>query len=626
MRRLPLPFRSRAVRAGGISTLVSLAALLLAGTTWGASGPWERAWGANVGGLGINICTAASQCFSGTTGELVHGAGGGFKIPEGAATDAAGNVYVADTFQHRVQKFDSSGNFLSTWGKDVVVGGGTGFEVCIAAASCQAGQPGGLGGELNIPTDIATDAVGNVYVIDSSNRRIQKFDASGNFQLTWGKNVNIFGGTGFETCNAAAICRAGQDGALGGELSNSKGIATDAAGNVYVADSANNRIQKFDSSGGFLRAWGKDVVGGNAETGFEICTAAASCKKGAGGVLGGELSTPSGVATDGAGNVYVAERTNRIQKFDSSGNWSRTWGGGVVDGAPAFQICTNGPKCQGGTAGGTGGELNSPNGVATDAAGSVYVADTFNDRIQKFDSSGNFLRTWGKDVITGNADTGFEICTVAASCQSGVLGTLGGEMARPWGIATNAAGDLYSVDNLANRVQKFSDFEQTKPAVTINQAAGQADPTSASPISYKVSFSEPVTGFTGADLSFAGSTVSGTLTAVVSGGGANYTVSVAAMSGTGNVIASIPAAKAADLAGNTNTASTSTDNKVSFTLQDPGTSTGGSTGTTGSTGTGLQVTEDPQCQLLRKKLKKAKKAHQAAKVRKLRRKLRALGC
>ena len=89
-----------------------------------------------------------------------------------------------------------------------------------------------------------------------------------------------------------------------------------------------------------------------------------------------------------------------------------------------------------------------------------------------------------------------------------------------------------------------------QPTVTINQAAGQADPTSTSPINFTVTFSETVTGFTASDISFAGSTVGGTLTAVVTGTGATYNVAVSGMSGAGNVVVSVPAGAATDAAGN----------------------------------------------------------------------------
>jgi DNA-binding beta-propeller fold protein YncE len=360
----------------------------------------------------------------------------------------------------------ANGTWERTWGKDVVSGNAeTGFEVCTAAASCKGGLTGGLGGEMNVPFGVATDAAGNVYVADQANNRIQKFDSSGVFLRAWGEDV-VSGNaeTGFEVCTAAASCKAGAQGGLGGEMTFPLGVASDAAGNVYVADSFNHRIQKFDSSGVFLRAWGKDVdqTGG---TGFEVCTAAASCKAGAPGGLGGEMNFPTAVATDAAGNLYLADQNNnRIQKFDSSGAFLRTWGEDVDQtGGTGFEVCIAAGSCKPGDFGELGGEMSSPASVATDAAGDVYVADLDNNRIQKFDSSGVFLRAWGKDVDqTGG--TGFEVCTVAASCKAGATGGLGGDMNLPTGVASDAAGDVYVVDTSNHRIQKFSDPLPPPPA------------------------------------------------------------------------------------------------------------------------------------------------------------------
>jgi hypothetical protein len=112
--------------------------------------------------------------------------------------------------------------------------------------------------------------------------------------------------------------------------------------------------------------------------------------------------------------------------------------------------------------------------------------------------------------------------------------------------------------------------DTTDPSVTINKAQTQTDPTSSSPIVFAVVFSEPVTGFTGSDILFTGSTVGGTLAATVTGSGKTYTVNVTGMTGTGNVMATIAADAATDAAGNGNTASTSTDNVVAFTPPDSG--------------------------------------------------------
>src|SRR5262249_57315647 len=111
------------------------------------------------------------------------------------------------------------------------------------AASCHAGSSGGLGGEMTTPEGVGTDPSGNVYVADSDNNRVQKFDSSGNFLAAWGKGVN--GGSAFGICTVAASCRAGSGGSLGGDMSFPESAATDGAGDLYITDPGNGRIQKF---------------------------------------------------------------------------------------------------------------------------------------------------------------------------------------------------------------------------------------------------------------------------------------------------------------------------------------------------------------------------------------------
>ncbi len=131
----------------------------------------------------------------------------------------------------------------------------------------------------------------------------------------------------------------------------------------------------------------------------------------------------------------------------------------------------------------------------------------------------------------------------------------------PAGVASSASGAL----NLASTSTDNSVTYNAPPlTVTIDQAAGQADPTSTSPINFTVVFSEAVTGFTGTDISFTGSTVSGTLAAAVTGSGATYNVAVSGMTSSGLVVASVPAGVASTAGGGLNLASTSTDNSVTY--------------------------------------------------------------
>lgn len=442
-----------------------------------SSGTWERAWGENVDsvapGLGFEICTVASQC---QATDLVTGdAGGEMSNPAGIAVDGAGNVYVANTAYNRIEKFDSAGNFLRTWGRDVVEGNVlTGFETCVAGvATCKLGTTGASSGMMNSPEGIAVGN-GEVYVTDAGNSRIQEFTANGNFIRMWGKDVVSVGtedrGTGFEVCQTSA-CKAGATSTgLIGEMSTPFGLATDAVGNVYVADSSNNRIQKFDPEGVPIRTWGKDVISGGS-TGFEICRAGIdTCKAGATGGLEGEMNLPFGVAVDAGGSVYVTDaNNNRVQKFLPSGGFQLMWGKDVISGNAntGFEVCHEEVDiCKTGNGSGhLGGELNLPAGVAADGAGNIYVGEEDNSRIDKFATDGSFQRLWGEDVDAVAPGTGFEICTVAANCKAGPNAApfLGGEVVLPDGLATDASGSLFVADRFNNRVEKFTD---PPPAIT----------------------------------------------------------------------------------------------------------------------------------------------------------------
>jgi tripartite motif-containing protein 71 len=436
--------------------------LALAAPAQGASGTWDRAWGSDVNGDGagvVGICTVAANCHAGSG--ATNGTGGEMFNPAGVAVDSAGNLYVADSGNNRIQKFDSAGKFLRAWGDGVA--GGTGFEICTVAADCAMGTRNEESGAMKAPSDVAVDSGGNVYVTDFDNNRVERFSSTGIFERTWGKGVNMTTGGNLCTLASGNTCQAGAVGGQAGELNQPIGLATDSSDNVYVADSSNNRIQKFDASGTFDRTWGKGV---NATTAGNLCTAVSGNTCQAGGAttaLGGEMNTPAGVAVDSGGNVFVADAlNNRIQRFDTSGGWQRAWGV-HVNGGSGFGVCTSAALCQAGTTGGLGGQMFFPIDVGTDSVGNVYVADYGNSRIQKFASSGTWDRAWGKDVNGGSV---FGICTVAASCQVGTSGGLGGEMDTPAGVATDLAGDLYVGDYLNNRIQKFVDPAVVPPPST----------------------------------------------------------------------------------------------------------------------------------------------------------------
>ncbi len=169
--------------------------------------------------------------------------------------------------------------------------------------------------------------------------------------------------------------------------------------------------------------------------------------------------------------------------------------------------------------------------------------------------------------FAGSTGTGTRVATVTGTGTTYLVSVTGMTSAGlvvasvPAGAANDLAGNP-SVVSTSTDNQVTYNLDVTAPGVTIDQAAGQVDPFAGSPIVFTVVFTEIVTDFTASDVSFAGSTVGGTLVTAVTGSGANYTVSVSGMTGSGTVVASIPAGRVVDLAGNANVASTSTDNTV----------------------------------------------------------------
>jgi len=289
--------------------------------------------------IAVNI-GADSYTYKAQWGSLGTG-NGQFNNPEQMALDSSGNVYVPDSLNCRIQKFNSSGTFITTWGNS-----------------------GSGNGQFVNPLAVAVDSTGNIYVLDSVNSRVQKFNTSGAFITTWGTN-----GSGL------------------GQFVNPHGMCVDSSGNVYVADFDNNRIQKFDTTGTFITTWGSSGSGN------------------------GQFSGTGGIAVDTSGNCYVDDYgNNRIQKFDTTGTFITTWG----------------------NSGSGNGQFSSPIGICVDAIGNIYVSDQGNNRIQKYDTTGTFITTWGS------------------------FGTGNGQLQNPRGIVVNNSGIAYVADKSNNRIEVFS--------------------------------------------------------------------------------------------------------------------------------------------------------------------------
>jgi NHL repeat len=300
------------------------------------------------------------------------GAAAHFSSPFGVATDNVGNIYVADELNNTIRKVTAAGVVTTLAGTAGMRGSADGT---------------GAAARFSFPADVAVDGAGNVYVID--NTIIRKVTAAG--------VVTTLTGTANGTGGAVLF-------------NNPTGVAADSAGTVYIAD-GNNTIRKVTAAGVVTMLAGTAGMSGSAD--------------GTGATA--RFYSPSGVAVDSAGNVYVADKfNNTIRKITTAGVVTTLAGTAGMFGSAD------------GT--GTAARFGSPSGVAVDGAGNVYVADMVNDTIRKITAGG---------VVTTLAGT--------ASMRGSEDGT--GAAARfyfPIGVAADSAGNVYVADTKNDTLRKIT--------------------------------------------------------------------------------------------------------------------------------------------------------------------------
>jgi sugar lactone lactonase YvrE len=266
-----------------------------------------------------------------------------FFYPQGAAVDIAGNLYVADSYNHAIRKITPGGSVTT-----------------LAGTVGMAGSTDGTGGAalFNCPSGVAVDGTGNVYVADTHNDTIRKITPAGVVTTLAGSpgNAGYADGTG-----SAA------------QFFYPWGVAVDGSGYVYVADHYNDAVRKVTPAGVVTTLAGGPLPSGGSDT-------------------APPFNLPSGVALDSSGNVYVADLF-AIQR--------------VAPGGTVATLAGNEYANMGGISDGLGSvaQFNGPQGLAIDGAGNVYVADTGNNLIRKI-TPGGFVTTiaGSPDSVFATAD------------------------------------------------------------------------------------------------------------------------------------------------------------------------------------------------------------------------------
>ncbi len=458
-----------------------------------------------------NLCTAASGnvCQAATAGSLA----GQLKSPMGIALTSGGNVWVADTGNNRIQKFGPTGSLINNVSGEGTAPGKLKTPMAITVAPDNSiwvadfgnnrieqwnsslafvravGTNGTGAGEFKNPSGIEADSTGAIWVSDLGNGRVQEFDESGIFIQKFSDAAGVAGtprGLSIDAKGSLWVAdrfapkvyhwtipgfpvyssSVGSSGLGSGHFIEPADVAADNAGNFWVVDSALSHLQEFDATGKWLRNAGS--VGSGA----------------------GKLSLPRSAATDSKGNVWVADTgNNRIVEFNETGEFVLTFGTNVnktnveTGGTEAEKnLCTaaSGNACQAATAGSLAGQLKTPKGIALTSGGNIWVADTGNNRIQKFGPSGKAINLLDGNGTSGGlmkepaaiavapdasiwvADTGNNRVEQWNSSLSlvrvvGKEGSGGGEFRAPVAIEADSSGDIWVADQKNNRVEEFGE-------------------------------------------------------------------------------------------------------------------------------------------------------------------------
>jgi len=349
--------------------------------------------------------------------------------PNGVAVDASGNLFIADSDDGLIWKVSTSGII------NVVAGGG------IPADGVGDNGPA-TSAALNGPIGVAVDASGNLFIADTRNARIRKVSVN--------RIITTVAGNGAGAPEFGGAFSGDGGPATSASLNYPEGIAVDASGNLFIADVNNERIRKVSASGIIT------TVAGNPSQ-CPIPAAATFCGgfSGDGGpATSAQLNYPDGVAVDASGNLFIADQdNNRVRKVSASGIITTIAGNGPS--------CSN-PFCGGYSGDGgpaTSAQLNTPSGVAVDASGNLFLADLGNSRIRKVSASGTIT------TVAGNGIQGFSGDGGPAASAS---------LNHAFGVTVDGSGNLFVVDTGNGRIREVSASSKMTGAVNVTAVGNGA--------------------------------------------------------------------------------------------------------------------------------------------------------
>ena len=386
-----------------------------------------------TGSSGV-IATVAGDGTAGYSGDGGAAISAELQNPSSIFVDGSGDIFIADTDNSVIREVvASTGDIQTNIGNNTLAYSGDGGSA--------------LNAELNVPGEVSVDGSGDLFIADTASSVIREVVAATG-------DIQTVAGNGTECADPTTLCGDGAA-ATSAQLNNPSGLFLDAAGNIFIADTSDNRLRVVNTGTAAITIAAVVIQPGDIATvagnGTACPDSPTTCGDG-GAATSAELASPYGVFVDSSGNIFIADTGDYvIREVVASTGIITTVAGNYAPCSPPGSVCGDGAIA-------TSAQFSSPAGLFVDAAEDIFIADTFDNRIREVTASNGIVATVAGTGARGYAGDG-------AAATSALLDT-------PYGLFVDTLGDIFIADTDSAVIREVVAASGNIQTVAGNNAAG----------------------------------------------------------------------------------------------------------------------------------------------------------